>query len=57
MARIAMNFADEIRLFILVQFFSMPKNLLTWDQWLYISSEGSHATVFIALKSIVRSWV
>jgi hypothetical protein len=56
MARIAMNFADEIRLFILVQFFSMPKNLLTWDQWLYIS-EGSHATVFIALKSIVLSWV
>jgi hypothetical protein len=45
------NFAHEVSLFIPVGFFNMPYNLTTWDCRLYVPSEGSLATDFVALKN------
>jgi hypothetical protein len=49
-SEVSMNFAYKY-LFHIVVIFNMPSNLMTWDRWLYVPYEGSHATDFSALKN------
>jgi hypothetical protein len=47
----AVKFAYEISLFILVGFFNMSWNFTTWDQRLYSLYEGRSTKIFITLKN------
>jgi hypothetical protein len=49
--KLPLNFCLRSISFILIGFFNMLKNLMTWDWWLYFSSERNHAMDLYCLKN------